>query len=263
MKHTNPPPWSQRFIYLRDLLRELVVRDMKVRYKRSLLGIAWSLLNPLAQLMVFNFLFRSVLPLNIPDYPLFVFSGLLSWIWFQSSLIMATGAITDNRELIRQPGFPAAILPVVVVTTNLIHFLLALPVLLAFLLFSGTGLSLTLVALPAVIGIQFLLTVSLAYLTATCHVFFRDTQHLLSLLLLLLFYLTPVFYDVSAVPDPYWQYYGINPLVHLLEAYRAILLRGALPDSPLLILIGALAGALLWVNASIFLRVKYRFAEEL
>jgi len=105
-------------LYIYDLLRALVVRDMKLRYKRSILGVAWSLLNPLIQMLVFVLLFRRVLQLDIPNYPSFVFTGVLAWSWFQSALSLAAGAITGNRELIRRPGFPAAILPVVTMTAK-------------------------------------------------------------------------------------------------------------------------------------------------
>ncbi len=255
--------YARRLVYLRDLLRELVARDMKLHYKRSILGVAWSLVNPLAQLLVFVFLFRTVLPLNVPNYPSFVLSGLLAWSWFQSSLILATGAITDSRELIRRPGFPAAILPVVTVTTYLVHFLLALPVLLLFLVFSGGRLTEAVLALPLVIALQFLLTLSLGYLVAAFHVTFRDTQHLLGVLLLLLFYLTPIFYDASVVPTRYQPLYRLNPLVYLIDAYRAILIRGALPDGLSLLGLGALAGVLLWVGYTTFKWMSYRFVEEL
>ena len=109
--------------YLRDLLFTLVGRDMKLRYKRSILGIAWSLLTPLAQLAVFYLTFDVLLPLNIPNYLAFLFSGVLVWNWFQGSLYQATSTIVDNRELIKRPGFPAAILPTVTVASHLIHFL--------------------------------------------------------------------------------------------------------------------------------------------
>jgi lipopolysaccharide transport system permease protein len=255
--------YARRVVYLRDLLRELVARDMKLRYKRSILGVAWSLVNPLAQLLVFVFLFRAVLPLNVPNYPSFVLSGLLAWSWFQSSLILATGAITDNRELIRRPGFPAAILPIVTVTTHLVHFLLALPVLLLFLVFSGGRLTETVLALPLVIALQFWLTLSLGYLVAAFHVTFRDTQHLLGVLLLLLFYLTPIFYDASAVPARYQPFYRLNPMVYLIDAYRAILIRGTLPDGLSLLGLSTLAGVLLWVGYTTFTWMSYRFVEEL
>ena len=106
--------------YQFDLLRELVLRDLRLRYKRSL-GVFWSLLNPLLQLLVFTLIFGIVLPLKIPNFPLFLFVGLLAWNWFQASLTEATGAIVDNRDLVRRPGFSTTILPVVPVTTNFIR----------------------------------------------------------------------------------------------------------------------------------------------
>lgn len=253
----------QRLMYLRDLLRELVARDMKLRYKRSILGAAWSLLNPLAQMLVFTFLFRRVLPLDIPNYPSFVFTGVLAWNWFQAALFLMTGTITDNRALIRQPGFPAAILPVVTVTTHLIHFLLALPVLLIFLMLSGGRLTSAILALPLVIMLQFLLILSLGYLVATVHVTFRDTQHLLGVLLMLLFYLTPVFYDASILPARVQAFYRLNPMVHLIAAYRTILVQGNWPDFRALLAISVFVGVLLWLGYTFFTRASTHFVEEL
>lgn len=254
---------GQRLIYLRDLLRELVVRDMKLRYKRSVLGTAWSLLNPLAQLLVFNLIFRLVLRLAIPNYAAFLFTGLLVWTWFQSSLFAATTSIVDNPDLIRRPGFPVAILPVVTVTTHLIHYLLALPILLAFIALSGIQLTGAILALPFLIVLQFVLTLSLAYLVATIHVTFRDTQYLLGIGLLLGFYVTPIFYETAIIPDRLQFFYHLNPMVDLVDAYRAILMQGELPGRlPLLILAG-FAGATLWIGYRTFTHASYRFVEEL
>lgn len=253
----------RRLIYIRDLLRELVARDMKLRYKRSTLGFAWSLLNPLAQLLVFYFIFGLVLSLDIPNYPSFLISGLLAWSWFQSSLMLATSAIVDNRELIKLPGFPAAILPVVAVTSHLVHFLLAIPILLLFLTFGGIQLTSAILALPLVIALQFILTLSLAYLVATFHVPFRDTQYLLGVLLQLLFFLTPIFYDASLISERYQTLYHINPMVHLIDAYRAILIRGDLPDLLSFLVLSMLSAGLLVLGFRVFMQASYRFVEEL
>jgi lipopolysaccharide transport system permease protein len=250
-------------IYLRDLLRELVARDMKLRYKGSLLGIAWSLLNPLAQLLVFGFIFRFVLPLNIPNYTAFLFSGLLVWSWFQSSLFSATTTIVDGRSLIKRPGFPAAILPVVTVMSNLVHFLLALPVLLLFLVITGVPLHGTILLLPFVILIQGLFILSLAYFLATFHVTFRDTQHLVGVVLLLFFYLTPIFYDASIVPEKYQLIYRLNPILHIMDAYRAILIRGELPATVPMLLLTAVSTILLLLGYRTFINASYAFVEEL
>ncbi|MEO8285656.1 MAG: ABC transporter permease [Chloroflexota bacterium] len=257
--------WPTRKVtYLFDLLRELVARDLKIRYKRSALGLAWSLLNPLAQLLVFGFLFGMVLPLNIPNFPLFLFSGVLVWNWFSTSLLSAATAITDNRELIKRPGFHAAILPVVTVTSNLIHFVLALPILLAFALISGVGLSPVLVLLPLVMALQFILTLGLSYFVATFQVTFRDTQYLLGVILMLGFYLTPVFYAVASVPAHLQWLYRLNPVAQLLVAYRSILIYGKMPDWLSLLALYVMACLVLIGGYAIFSsRAGSRFVEEL
>ena len=250
-------------IYLRDLLRELIGRDIKLRYKRSLLGIVWSLLNPLMQLIVLSLIFRIVLPLDIPNYNTFLFTGLLVWTWFQTSLFTATGAIVDNRELIRRPGFPAAILPVVTVATNFIHFLLALPILLVFLLISGIPFSDAMLALPLLFVVQFLFTLSLVYFIATLHVRFRDTQYLLGIALLLGFYLSPIFYEASVIPQQYQLLYRLNPMVTLIEAYRSILIQGEFPSFLNLLLLSLISLILLWVGYRLFKYGRAQFVEEL
>lgn len=256
--------WGRhRLNYLWDLLHELVVRDMKLLYKRSALGIAWTLISPLLQLAVFAFVFQSVLPVKIPRYSSFAFSGLLIWNWFQTSLFQATSLITSNRPLIRQPGFPTAILPVVTVMTGLIHFLLALPVLIIFLAIDGVEPKLVLLALPIVMALQFLLTVSFAYPLAALNVTFRDTQHTLGVVLNLLFYLSPVFYDLSSVPQKYQAFYHLNPLVTLIEAYRAVMISGAQPRWGALLALGGITAVLLPVGHQIFRRQSDRFVEEL
>jgi lipopolysaccharide transport system permease protein len=254
---------ERRLAYVYDVLRELVSRDLKLRYRRSVLGMVWSLLNPLAQLLVFVLIFDRVLRFNIPNYPSFVFVGVLSWNWFQSAWSIATGAITDNRELVKRPGFPMAILPVVTVTAHLIHFVLALPILLLFVLLNGGRLNGAILFLPLVMALQFLLIVGLGYLTAAVHVTFRDTQHLLGVFLMLLFYLTPVFYDSKIIPERFRGIYNLNPMTRLIAAYRTILIQGQVPDLWGLLVLGILLVLLVWLGHAVFKQASYRFVEEL
>ncbi|MBW4523136.1 MAG: ABC transporter permease [Scytolyngbya sp. HA4215-MV1] len=246
-----------------DLLHELVSRDMKILYKRSMMGIAWTLINPLLQLAVFAFIFQIVLPVNIPRYSSFVFSGLLVWNWFQSSLFQATGVITNNRPLIRQPGFPVSILPVVTVMTGLIHFCLALPILIIFIAIDGIAITPALMYLPVLLLLQFVLTVSLTYPLAAVNVSFRDTQHILGVLLQLLFYLTPLFYDISHVPDRLQSVYYLNPMVILVESYRQIMIHGMPPNWSVLGILSLVSLAILPIGHRIFKRQSNRFVEEL
>jgi lipopolysaccharide transport system permease protein len=253
---------SRPMTRLLDLVIVLVIRDLKLRYKRSVLGVAWSLLNPLAYLLVLQFVFGALMPLGIPRYPSFLFSGLLAWGWFSSSLLWAAGSVADHRDLIRQPGFPAAILPPVRVLSDLIHFLLALPVLFLFLYIGGTPLTWAALTLPLLIAVQFLLTLGPAYLVAACEARYHDTHYLLTILLQLLFFLTPVFYDVATVADRYRPLYGLNPLAHLIQGYRAVLLIGrpANPESVAILI--AVSAGLLVLGAGVFARMQFRFVEE-
>lgn len=255
--------YRRKIAHFFDLLRVLVDRDMKLLYKRSALGIAWTLINPLLQLAVFSFVFRSVIPINIPQFSSFAFSGLLIWTWSQTALFQATGLITSNKALIRQPNFPTAILPVVTTMTGLIHFLLALPVLIIFLAVDGVRPSSVLFVLPLLMVIQFVLTVGLAYPLAALNVTFRDTQHTLGVLLQMLFYLTPIFYDLNSVPKEFQPLYQLNPMVPLLEAYRAILLKGTQPDWQALLIVSLVVAVILPIGLAIFRRQSNTFVEEL
>lgn len=252
-----------RPVYLWDLMRTLVARDLKLRYKRSALGFAWSLLNPLAQLLVFSFIFRTVLPLNIPNYSTFLFSGLLPWTWFSGSLYQATDAIVGSRELVRRPGFPAAVLPIVTVLSHLVHFVLALPVLILFLIASGIVPNGSILLLLPVILLQLVFTLSLAYLLAAVHVVFRDTQYLVNIALLLGFYLTPIFYSPGNIPPRFQLVYQLNPMNHIIRAYRAVLLDGQIPDLSSLALVGGASLILLMIGYRHFRRAGDHFVEEL
>jgi len=252
-----------RFVYLRDLLRELVARDLKVRYKRSLLGIGWSLITPLLQLVVLSFTFRVVLPLGVENYTLFLFTGLISWTWFQTSLNLSCLSILDNRTLVRQPNFPLSVLPVVTVGSNLVNFLLALLILVPFMLLPGSHVNWTLIFLPAIIAVQFIVIVSLAYFVAVLHVRYRDTQPILTVLLMLGFYLTPVFYPVSKIPEEFQLLYHLNPMVTILTAYRSVLVDGEVPPLASLTIVCLIFCGVLALGYKVFRSASYQFAEEL
>jgi ABC-type polysaccharide/polyol phosphate export systems, permease component len=251
--------WQQ----MRDLLRELIARDIKLRYRGSLLGIAWTLLNPLAELLVLLFVFGSVFRVNIPNFGAYLFTGLLVYGWFQNSLNLATGAIVGNRELVRRPGVPPAILPIVTVASNLVHFLLSLPVLFGLLILNGIHVTSAVLALPLLIAIEFVFIAGLAYPVATIHVWFRDTQHVLRVALQLLFYLTPIFYEASSVPPVLQPFYRLNPMAPMVDAYRAVLIEGRWPAPASVLSLTAVAFAALLIGAAWFRRASYRFADEL
>lgn len=264
-RHINRANRSRksRLTYVRDLVRELVARDFKLRYKRSLLGVAWSLLVPLAQLAVLYLVFNNMLRLNIPHFSSFLLTGILPWTWLHGALMTSSTTIVDNRELVKQVGFPIGVLPTVSVLSQFVHFLLALPILAGFLLADGFQPTPALAALPLVVLLQFFLLLSLSYILATLQVTFRDTQYLLGIFLFLFFYLTPVFWDASSMPEPYRAIMMANPVASLLTAYRTILMRGQWPAVMPLGVVALVSIGFSCVSFLLFMRARDRFVEEL
>jgi lipopolysaccharide transport system permease protein len=246
-----------------ELLWELVLRDLRIRYMRSYLGVGWSLLNPLSQIIIFSFLFGTVMPLAIPHYTIFVFCGVLAWTWFSTSLIAAAGVVVASPELIRRPGFPVYVLPIVSVSTNAIQFLIAFPLLVGLVLVDGGKLGVAMLAIPVVIATQFLLALAFAFPLAAVNVRYRDTQHVIALLTMAAFYLTPVFYSADLVPERFRFLYALNPMVTVLDSYRDILIRNQWPDFPGLMIIVSVALPAVLLGRSIFDRASSKFAEEL
>ncbi|MBE9060370.1 ABC transporter permease [cf. Phormidesmis sp. LEGE 11477] len=255
----NQPALNQRI----DLFTGLVDRSLKLLYNRSMLGIAWTLIKPLMQLIVFAIVFGSILEGGIPRYASFIFSGLIAWTWFQTSLTESAGSIVQNDVLIRQPGFPVAILPIVTVTTGLIHFLFSFPILILFLIIDGARLTPVLLLLPIILTIQAALITSFAYVLAAINVAFRDTQHTLNVLLQMLFYLSGIFYEVDSISEPYRTIVVLNPMVHIINAYRAVFIEGVQPDWMALGAIALLSAALLPIGYAIFQHQSFRFVEDL
>jgi lipopolysaccharide transport system permease protein len=236
---------------------------MKLLYKRSVVGMAWTLIRPMVQLAVYSFVFQSLLSIKISHYASFFFIGILSWTWFQTSLLESTSVIISNSSLIWQPNFSLAILPIVSVLTGLIHFLLAFPVTVLFLFIEDVTLSTVVLSLPILMILQFVLTISLGYFFAALNVTFRDTHHTLGVLLQLLFWMSGIFYDISALPRNYQNILYINPMCHIITAYRAILIHGIQPDWPSLLVIGVISVGLLPIGQQYFRWQSDRFVEEL
>lgn len=216
---TNP---MRSLTYQLDLISHLVQRDFRLRYTGSMLGVLWSVVLPLVQLLVFVFLFNRIVPLGIDDYPAFVFSALLPWTWFSNCVSSAGGAFTGNRDMLRRPHFAPATLVIVNTLANLLTYLVSLPILLVVLAWHGRTLSLALLAFPLLVLIQSILLIGLGLIVATLNVFYRDIQHLTRVVLSLLFYLIPVFYRPQQLDTDYSQILMMNPIAVLIQSYRDI-----------------------------------------
>lgn len=254
---------SRRLVHARDLLVTLVSRDFRARYTDSMLGLLWAVMNPLAQLAIYWFLFQQVLSLGTRRYSSFLFIGVVAWGWFSAAVTDSVRVLKGNREVIEQPGFPAAVLPLVTVTTNMIDFLIALPIVAIVILFEGYPLYGSIVALPIVVAIQFAFTLGLSYLVAGVNAAFRDTQHIVRVMLRLYFFLTPVFYALDSIPDRYRPLFDLNPMTHVLEAYRAVFVDGTMPAWTPLAVVALLSGVAVWAGMRVYRWARYRYLEEI
>ena len=253
LAHENPWSW-ERVRHVRDLFVHLVSLQLRLLHQRSKLGMAWTLVNPIVQLVVFTVFIGRVLTVDVRYYPVFLCCGLLCWNAFSESLTMAAGSIVNARNVLYQPGFHPFMMPVVVVTMGLIHFVFSLSILAALLVWYHVPVGWPVVALPLLLAIQALLTLALAFPLAALSVSFYDAKHLLSVALRFLFFLTPILYATDNFPRVFHLFYAANPLTHLIRAYRAILMDGVWPDW--LALSGVAAGS------AMALIVGYRFFES-
>jgi ABC-type polysaccharide/polyol phosphate export permease len=224
---------------LRELVLHLTAHELASANRFTVLGWAWPLIRQLAQLGVLVLLFSRIVDLGVGNYAVFVFAGLISWTWFATSVDVATGSLIANRHLVLQPRFPPTVLPVVAVATGFVDCLIALPVLVAMTIASG-DLAWTIVFLPLLFAVQFVLTCGVALIVSVVTVYLRDVRGIVTVGLTLLFYLTPVFYDVARVPDRYVSLLRVNPMTTLLDGYRAVLLDADFPP----------AGAVAWLLAA-------------
>jgi ABC-type polysaccharide/polyol phosphate export permease len=245
-----------------DTLRALVGRELRIRYKGSLLGLLWAWLSPLGTVLILHLLFTRIVPLQIPHYAAFVYSGLLPWTWFQGAVQTAASSLLDNRDLVRMPFFPRPILPAVVTTTGFLLYLAALPVLLLLLLAESVPLTPHLLLLPLVWIATFLFTLAAAVMVSALGALVKDVQHVLGVVLLFGFYLTPVFYDLDRVGAAYARWLRLNPLTILVEAHRDLTLYGRAPDAGALLACAGASVALLGLSVAVFRACEHLVVEE-
>lgn len=248
----------------RALIRSLVSRDLKARYRGSVLGFLWSFVNPLLLLLTYGIVFTWMLPMRghgSEPYFLFLFCGILPWTWFNSSIAEASGVLISGGNLIKKVLFPAEVLPTVTVFANFMHFLLGLPILFAFLAWNG-NIGWSALLLPVPLLVQMVLTLGLALFISALTVHFRDIQNLLNHLMQLWFFSTPVLYSFSSLPGPLRSVLRFNPMTHVMKAYHDLLFDGVARFQRGLGLSAIAALAAFALGAFLFERLRDTFAEE-
>jgi ABC-type polysaccharide/polyol phosphate export permease len=218
----------QHLFRYRALVQSLVARELRARYRGSVLGFFWSFVNPLLTLLIYTFVFTVVMPgvrpRGLEPYALFMFCGILPWTWFSSSLLEASTVLISGGNLIRKVLFPAEVLPLVTVCSGLVHFCLGLPILAAFLLYYRVPVEPgDLVWFPVVVFAQLVFTAGLALLVSAFTVHFRDVRDLLQNLLTLWFFATPIIYPLTVAPPNVRRLLDLNPFTHFAVSYQEVL----------------------------------------
>lgn len=212
-----------------DLLYLLTHKEITLKYKRTTLGIFWSLLNPILLATVFFVAFSVFMRFKVKNYPFFLLSTLFPWNWFLSSIIISGRSLVDNVSLIKKVIFPRHYLVIAVVLAQLVHLLFSFPVLLILSLLSSNGPSLEwLIGIPLLILIQFAFTFGIALMISIMNTFFRDIEYLVSVLMNLMFWVTPVTYPMEAIPKKFHFLIQLNPLTGLMTAWRGLFLENTI-----------------------------------
>ncbi len=258
--------------HYRELIKNLVIRDLKVRYRNSILGVLWSLLNPLLMTLVFTVVFTLMLRSDTPNYPVFFMCGYLPWSFFSTSVMGATSSISGNAHLIKKVYFPREILPLAEVLSNLVNFLLALVVLFGMLLVFRIRLAPAVLMLPLIILTQTLFIMGMAFLLSTANVFYRDTHHIMEVLMQAWFFLTPIFYPITILPESseilgmtlniqLWVR-RLNPMASLVASYRDVLYLGVPTGLDFLLRTALTCAAVFVIGYLVFCRFSSVFGEE-
>lgn len=253
----------------RQLIAALTARDLKARYRGSILGYFWSLANPLLLLGVYTLVFTRFFPQQVVQpYPLFLFAGILPWTFFSAAVLEATGSISSNAGLIKKVMFPAEALPLVVVTSHLVHFALAIPILLAamvvYALREMTVISATILLVPALMLLQTLFVAGIAMIVSSASILFRDLRDIITNLMQLGFFITPIIYLIDRVDSRLLRaLLRVNPMTPFVIAYQDVLFFGRLPNLSDTILMLLYATTSLIAGFSVFDRLRDTLAEAI
>lgn len=257
----------------RELIANLVIRELKTRYKNSALGFFWSLLNPLGMMVVFTIVFGIFWPNNtVEKYPIFLLCGLLPWNFFSSGVMGSIHSIVGNASLVKKVYFPREVLPIASTLAQLVNFLLALLVLFIVLIVFRSHISPWVWVLPLIILTQACFMLGIAFFLSTLNVFYRDVGMIMDIIMLAWFFLTPIFYPIEQLPksvmvlgvdvNVHWWMYVLNPMSSLISAYRDLLYWGYLTDLYFLSRTILTSLIILVVGYWFFVRFSGRFGEE-
>jgi len=249
--------------YYKDLVTVLTQKELKIKYKRSFLGYLWSVANPLALALVFFVAFKIFMKIQIENYTLFLISGLFPWQWFANSVNSSAMVFVGNSSLIKKVSFRRESLVVATVLNDMLHFMLSIPVIVVFIFIYGLKPNISwLVGIPVLLVIQFIITFGFSVAIAAVNLFFRDMERIVSILMTLMFYVTPIIYSEDMVPPAYKKLIFLNPLSILMISWRDLFMKGSL-DYGNIALSFVYACVVFVAGYFVYRRLRWRFAEVL
>jgi lipopolysaccharide transport system permease protein len=247
----------------REFLKTSIKKEFRGKYKKSFLGVLWSFLNPLFQLLIYALVFPFILKNNVDNYIIFLIVALMPWNFFNMTILQSAASIVSNGGIIKKVYFPREILPISTATSNLINFLITGIIVLIALLISGIGIGSSILVLPIIVIIQYILQLGLSFIFSSITVYVRDVEYLLNVFMMLMFYLCPIVYSADMIPDRFLPLFKINPMFHIIGYYREILYNKHIPNMINVFILFLICLLILIIGYLIFQKCKKRFAEEL
>lgn len=249
--------------YFIDLTLVLTQKELKVKYKNSVLGYLWSVAHPLAFAFVFFIAFKVIMRVQMEDYVLFLIAGLFPWQWFSNSVSMSPNIFIGNSSIIKKVNFDRSAAVLAAVLNETIHFAVSIPVIIFFVYYYDKSAHLSwLYGIPLLLAVQLAMTFGMSLAISSINIFFRDLERIAVICVSMLFYFTPVIYSPDMVPERYRALINLNPLAPLMASWRGLFLEGTL-DGRLLLVSAAYAAASLFVGFRIYKRLVWKFAEVL
>lgn len=246
----------------RELLKSNVKKEIRGKYKASFLGILWSFINPLLQTIVYTIVFSLIMRNTMPNYLIFVITGIIPWNFFITVISQGTNTILVNGGIVKKVYFPREILPISITTSGLVNFFISCAIIIFFTLGSGIGITWLIIFVPLVALVQYIFTLGIIFILSAVDVYIRDTEYIVNFILNMAFYATPVLYTTDMFKNYEWIL-NLNPLTHILNAYRDIFYYQQILDFKSLGIIALLSIILCFIGYKIFKRLERGFAEEL
>lgn len=247
----------------RELLKTSVKKEVRGKYKNSFLGVLWSFLNPLLQIAVYAIVFPLILRNNQEHYVVFLCCGLIPWNFFATSINRTAFSFVENGNIIKKVYFPREIIPISVVTSEAINFLIASIIILGFVMLEGLGITKYIIFYPLVLIVQYLLTLGISLIISSICVYLRDLQHFIGVALQLLFYAAPIVYAVEAIPVEYQWIVKYNPMTYIINGYRNIFYNQTMIELKPLLIVLALSVIICVIGYVIYSKLQKGFAEQL